>query len=668
MRRFIVGVLVLVGWGSLGFAADFEFTETLILDDEGIWVGSDEDAGLRWDSGSGVAQFLNNGLSVQGDWDPATGVFRWLGEFVPSVLTFDVEDLQTSGAVGTAAVSDGAGALTMVDVLTEAELASSKTISGNWVNTANPWADNEVSDTLTIGSGSTMSSPPAIGGVAPAAGAFTTLSSSGLSTLATVSVPDLGSGVIGRVQFGNSDDMYLGYNGTGDSLEVAKTGDANPLLILADSGNFQGSNSQIAFGDDWAAWQTDNGGGSFTHTNLNPVHFYSSDGAHVFVTEFEARGQVIVTLESESDGGSSENAYVLFQRGNALNAWSVGNKVTDSDAFIIGKGANLGTPYFKIAQADGATSITGSLAVNGAAITTDDTTFALLNTTATTVNAFGAATALNVAADTNLTAKFGRTLLDSRTTDEATFSHVDMTASTEYAIKQLATGETRVNSKTGVPVSIRQASTELAQFNTAGIIFTASGGDVDFKGGVIKNTTGNLAITPNAGAGTTTLSGRTNITKGGVTNLHQPTTANITSTIRQTSDATVVIASDDAGTVGSGIVMTSAPASGNNKHWVLSHEGVTNSDQFSIAYVTSAADSENILFNATTSDEFTLSTGGNLAVTGTMKAGGSEIDLGDGGGFSGAKFNPTSTELEFYIDGTFVGSIDTGGAYTDEVP
>lgn len=63
------------------------------------------------------------------------------------------------------------------------DLGTAETITGNWVNTANPWADNEVSDTLTIGSGSTMSSPPAIGGVAPNTGAFTTLSSSGDATL-----------------------------------------------------------------------------------------------------------------------------------------------------------------------------------------------------------------------------------------------------------------------------------------------------------------------------------------------------------------------------------------------------------------------------------------------------------------------------------------------------
>lgn len=48
-----------------------------------------------------------------------------------------------------------------------------ETISANWVNTANPWADNEVADNLTISGGTVNNS--VIGGSTPAAGTFTTL-------------------------------------------------------------------------------------------------------------------------------------------------------------------------------------------------------------------------------------------------------------------------------------------------------------------------------------------------------------------------------------------------------------------------------------------------------------------------------------------------------------
>ena len=59
---------------------------------------------------------------------------------------------------------------------------------------------------------------------------------------------------------------------------------------------------------------------------------------------------------------------------------------------------------------------------------------------------------------------------------------------------------------------------------------------------------------------------------------------------------------------------------------------------------------------------------GTLETLGDLKVNGKDIDIGDAGGFSGIKFNPTSTELEFWIDGSKVGSIGEDGVYDDEVP
>jgi len=53
--------------------------------------------------------------------------------------------------------NDGAASTLDADTLDGSEgsaygkLAAAETIAGNWVNTANPWADNEVADTLTVG-------------------------------------------------------------------------------------------------------------------------------------------------------------------------------------------------------------------------------------------------------------------------------------------------------------------------------------------------------------------------------------------------------------------------------------------------------------------------------------------------------------------------------------
>lgn len=55
-------------------------------------------------------------------------------------------------------------------------------------------------------------------------------------------------------------------------------------------------------------------------------------------------------------------------------------------------------------------------------------------------------------------------------------------------------------------------------------------------------------------------------------------------------------------------------------------------------------------------------------LTGDLEVVGNDINLGDVGGFSGVKFAPGTTTLDFYIDGVKVGHIGTDGAYTDDVP
>ncbi len=91
---------------------------------------------------------------------------------------FVVEDDGTvTATLGSASTVDDAALSANVAHLNVAE-----TITGNWVNTANPWADNEVSDSITVGSGGNLAAPPAIGGTTPNTGAFTTLGASGSVT------------------------------------------------------------------------------------------------------------------------------------------------------------------------------------------------------------------------------------------------------------------------------------------------------------------------------------------------------------------------------------------------------------------------------------------------------------------------------------------------------
>jgi len=89
------------------------------------------------------------------------------------ITDVNVTDVLTVGATGS--VDDGALSVNV------AHLNVAETIASNWVNTTNPWADNEVIDALTISAGTVNNS--AIGATTPLTGAFTTLSATGLTSL-----------------------------------------------------------------------------------------------------------------------------------------------------------------------------------------------------------------------------------------------------------------------------------------------------------------------------------------------------------------------------------------------------------------------------------------------------------------------------------------------------
>lgn len=116
---------------------------------------------------------------------------------------FEVTDAGTTGNVNIT------GALTIGTALTDANVSDTitvgpsgsvndsalsanvahvnavETIASNWVNTANPWADNEVADAQTISGGTINNSP--IGNTTKAAGGFTTLTSTGNGTFGDAS-------------------------------------------------------------------------------------------------------------------------------------------------------------------------------------------------------------------------------------------------------------------------------------------------------------------------------------------------------------------------------------------------------------------------------------------------------------------------------------------------
>jgi len=92
-----------------------------------------------------------------------------------------------------------------------------------------------------------------------------------------------------------------------------------------------------------------------------------------------------ITLNSQVAGVPSLNASITVERGSSTNATLTWNEATDTWDF------------------NNSVVTSGDLAVNGGDITTTATTFNLLNTIATTVNAFGASTTTNIGAATGTT-------------------------------------------------------------------------------------------------------------------------------------------------------------------------------------------------------------------------------------------------------------------------
>lgn len=129
-------------------------------------------------------------IGTQGQILRATGLAPALPVWwTPAWGDADVSDTLTVGAGGS--VNDAALSASV------AHLNAAETITGNWVNTANPWGDDEVVPGLTI-SGGTINATP-IGATTAAAASVTTLSASGVASFD------------GNLEIGNeaADTVYL---------------------------------------------------------------------------------------------------------------------------------------------------------------------------------------------------------------------------------------------------------------------------------------------------------------------------------------------------------------------------------------------------------------------------------------------------------------------------
>ena len=140
-----------------------------------------------------------------------------------------------------------------------------------------------------------------------------------------------------------------------------------------------------------------------------------------------------------------------------------------------GSGASLtnipmGQATGTLAVANGGTGVTTSTGTGNTVLSASPTLTGTV--TAETANFSSNVSASNVYAgyDTDMTSYLGRAAIGfSGVSDEATFAHVDVNSTNNYALKQTATGETEVNSATSKSVIFSINDSEQARINTTGL-------------------------------------------------------------------------------------------------------------------------------------------------------------------------------------------------------
>ena len=234
--------------------------------------------------------------------------------------------------------------------------------------------------------------------------------------------------------FGAATTLNLGYDGAGPSITNINTGlaDSSPSskTINIGTGSAPGTNTKIDIG----SILSNSGVNLFGITRT-----YNNDIASSYAEVNSTTGTVypfsIVRYDPGTPTAGDETGIRVYNQDSSGNLKEYANiniriadptagtndgeflvklqdagtlsqrlKVTnDGDIWVYGDIVNGQTGQATITFSGQDVILPGDLAVNGGDITTNQTTFNLLDTTATTVNAFGAATTVNIGAATGFT-------------------------------------------------------------------------------------------------------------------------------------------------------------------------------------------------------------------------------------------------------------------------
>lgn len=247
---------------------------------------------------------------------------------------------------------------------TGVSLSANETITGNWVNTANPWADNEVADNLTISGGTIDNSP--IGVTTASTGKFTTLETGTLKVTGGTPAANkvLTSDASGNATWQTPASGGWGLTGSasGASNFIGTTDNTNPLIVKMNN------EQAIKFTHTGTAGQTPNiiGGYSGNSVGAGNVGVFIGGGGESsavntvsshFGTIVGGRNNTVSNYAATVAGGSGNNV----SGGYATIAGGSNNAASGSNATVVGGNSNQANGDFSLAAGQRAkVSHTGS--------------------------------------------------------------------------------------------------------------------------------------------------------------------------------------------------------------------------------------------------------------------------------------------------------------------
>jgi len=268
---------------------------------------------------------------------------------------------------------------------------------------------------------------------------------------------------------------------------------------------------------------------------------------------------------------NTDNTYSL---GNSSKKWSDVRTVLLTTTGAASLGSTLGvsgnfavdTNKFTVNATSGDTVIAGDLAVNGGDLTTSQTTFNLLNTTATTLNVGGAATTVSIGANSGTTTVNNNLTITGDLTVNGTTTTVNSTTLTvdDKNIELASTASPSDVSADGAGITIKGTTDKTFNWVDATDAFTSSenleiaaGKTVALSGSTSGKTTLNVLATA---SGTLTLPSATDTLVGKATTdtLTNKSISLTTNTLTGTSAELATAISDETGT--GSLVFSTSPS------------------------------------------------------------------------------------------------------------